>query len=69
MHEYSYVWDDYGFSVLLNRHTKETSEFRICFDWCEQDSTGTLPFSCFKGAILVDGVKLGNGISYEDFSR
>jgi len=72
-HGYAYVWDNYGFSVLLNRHTKETSEFRICFDCCDwikpSDSTSTLPYSCFNGGIQIDGIALGNGVPFDDFRK
>ena len=72
-YHHGYAWDSVGIGVLCHHLTGKTVEMKICFDCCEWikqgDKESVLPYNCFQGAILVDGVPFGNGKSMEDFKQ
>ncbi|MBN2486117.1 MAG: hypothetical protein JXB34_09105 [Bacteroidales bacterium] len=69
----AYVWDSMGIGVLCHHITEKTSEMTICFDCCEwiepDDKESALPFNCFQGSILLEGIPFGNGITVDQLNN
>jgi len=69
---HAYVWDSIGVGVLCHHITEKTSEMTICFDCCEwiepDEKESTLPFICYQGGILINGIPFGNGKTMEDLN-